>query len=50
LKYFSENEALRFEIVLEEFTEIESVEIQTSTGDIRVYDRFGRIKFQVDGK
>ena len=32
------------------FPEREQVEIQTSTGDIRVYTRYGRFKFPVEGQ
>ena len=49
LPYFPENEALRLEIDLVEYDEVESIEIQTSTGDIRVYEKFGQITFEVDG-
>ncbi len=50
LNYFPENEALRLELPIEEFPEKDSIEIQTSTGDIRKYRRFGKIHFTVDGQ
>jgi uncharacterized protein (DUF1684 family) len=50
LKYFPENESLHLEVQVEEFENHETVEIQTSTGDVRTYQRFGRFHFTVDGQ
>ena len=50
LKYFPENEALRLVVQVEEFESPETVEIQTSTGDVRHYQRFGRFHFSVEGQ
>ena len=50
LNYFAENPALRFEVELEPLDEPDSVEMQTSTGDIQQYLRWGKVKFEVDGK
>jgi uncharacterized protein len=50
LNYFDENPALRFELKVSPFPVHDQVEIQTSTGDVRVYTRFARIKFPVDGQ
>jgi uncharacterized protein (DUF1684 family) len=50
LSYFPENEALRLEAVVEEFASKERFEMQTSTGDVQVYERFGTFKFDVDGE
>jgi len=50
LKYFPENENLHLEVQVEEFENREAVEIQTSTGDVRTYQRFGRFHFTVDGQ
>ncbi len=50
LNCFQENEALRVEVTVEEFPQQETIEIQTSTGDVRTYYRFGRFTFEVDGK
>jgi uncharacterized protein (DUF1684 family) len=50
LKYFPENPDLRLEIHIKEFTEKEQVQIQTSTGDVRDYARFGKIHFTVEGE
>jgi uncharacterized protein (DUF1684 family) len=50
LHYFSENEALRLEVQVEEFPGREEIEMQTTTGDVQVYERFGRFRFQVEGQ
>jgi len=49
LKYFPENSNLLFELHIEEFPEKENIELQTSTGDLQTYIRFGKIRFQVKG-
>ena len=50
LNYFPENPELTFEVEPEKFPEKEKIQMQTSTGDIQTYTRYGRIKFSVDGK
>ncbi len=50
LSYFPENESLRLEVKLDPFPEPDRIEMQTSTGDVQVYQRIGRIKFPVDGQ
>ncbi len=50
LNYFPENPALRLEVKLEPFPEPDRIEMQTTTGDMQVYYRIGRIKFPVDGQ
>ena len=50
LRYFDENPALRLTLTVDLFSAREQIEIQTSTGDARVYVRFGRFKFLVDGQ
>jgi uncharacterized protein len=50
LNYFPENPQLSFEVEVEKFPEKEKIQMQTSTGDIQTYMRYGRIKFSVDGK
>ncbi len=49
LKYFPENESLRLEVKVDEFSVKQSFEMQTSTGGVQIYERFGRFKFVVDG-
>lgn len=50
LRYFPENPALRLEVTVEVFPTPENIKIQTNTGDVQVYRRYGRFKFEVDGK
>jgi len=50
LNYFPENEALVLEVEVEEFNPKDSIEMQTTTGDTQTYKRYGRFRFQVDGK
>jgi len=50
LNYFDENPALRLEVKVIPFPEREQVEIQTSTGEVRVYTRYGRFIFPVEGQ
>ena len=50
LRYFDEDSSLRLEISVTPFAEREQIEIQTSTGDVRVYTRFARFQFAVDGQ
>ena len=48
LRYFPENPDLRLVLRLEEFAEQDTVVMQTSTGDERVYVRYGRLRFIVE--
>lgn len=48
LKYFPENEALRLEVKVDEFPVKEKFEMQTSTGDAQLYQKFGKFNFAVD--
>jgi uncharacterized protein (DUF1684 family) len=50
LKYFSENESLNLMVELERFPEGELVQIQTNSGGVQEYERFGRFTFEVDGE
>ncbi len=50
LNYFPENESLRLEVKVEEFPTKEPLGIQTSTGDIQVYEKYGKFRFTVDGE
>ena len=49
LNYFPENDALRIEVKVEEFAVKPVFEMQTSTGDVQVYEKFGKFSFAVDG-
>ena len=48
LNYFPENEALRLEVKVEEFPQKERFEMQTTTGNIQTYEKYGKFKFKVD--
>jgi uncharacterized protein len=50
LHYFPENSDLRLEAPVDKFEKLDEIQMQTSTGDIQTCVRYGRIKFQVDGK
>ncbi len=50
LQYFPENPDLRLEVTVEKFPKEETIQMQTSTGDIQEYTRYGRFKFKVDGQ
>ena len=50
LNYFPENPALRLEVEVEEFPEGDEIEMQTTTGDVQSYTRYGRFQFVVDGQ
>lgn len=47
LNYFPENDSLRFETTVEEFPVKEGFDMQTSTGGVQHYERFGRFSFLV---
>jgi uncharacterized protein (DUF1684 family) len=50
LNYFPEDPNLLFELEIDEFQEKETIQMQTSTGDIQNYKRFGKIRFHVEGE
>ena len=50
LDYYPESHELRFEAAVSRFAAQERVEMQTSTGDIQVYLRYGRFTFEVEGQ
>ena len=50
LEYFPENEALRLEVEVERLFDQAPMQMQTSTGDVQMYIRHSRFKFQVDGQ
>lgn len=49
LKYFSENDALRLEVKVEEFSVKMGFNVQTSTGGVQYYEKFGKFSFDVEG-
>lgn len=50
LRYFPENPDLRLVVEVERLATPETIPMQTSTGDVRDYERFGRFRFEVDGQ
>jgi uncharacterized protein (DUF1684 family) len=50
LRYFPENPDLRLVVALEPFEPIETIRMQTSTGDVQEYERLGRFRFDVGGQ
>jgi len=50
LSYFPENPALRLDVRVEEFNPKETVKMQTSTGDVQTYQKYGKFKFAVEGQ
>ncbi len=50
LRYYPENPDLRFELEAERLDEPDEVSLQTSTGDITEYLRWGRVHFEVEGQ
>ena len=49
INYFPENDALRIEVMVDVFPVKEQFEMQTTTGAVQSYVKFGRFKFMVDG-
>lgn len=50
LDYYPENAALSFEVELEPSNNHQRVQMQTSTGEIRDYHKYGTFSFEVDGQ
>ena len=50
LEYFPEAPELRFELGVDAFSERSQIEMQTSTGDVQSYVRYGKIRFPVEGQ
>src|SRR5574341_2258008 len=50
LHYFLENPALRLDVTVEEFSQKNKIQMQTTTGGVQTYTRFGKFKFTVDGQ
>lgn len=50
LRYFPPNPALNLEVIVDEFHEKQHTEMQTTTGDIQVYERYGKFSFTIDGQ
>lgn len=50
LAYFPEAPGLRFEVEVERIQDRQEIQIQTSTGDLQTYRRYGKFRFRVDGQ
>jgi len=50
LDYFDKDPSLSLEITIEPFEDQDHLQMQTSTGDVQSYTRYGRFSFDVDGK
>src|SRR5258706_3450021 len=50
LKYFPENPDLRLDVKVEEFPVKGELAMQTSTGDVQMYTKFGKFRFSVEGQ
>ena len=50
LNYYDENPDLRLTLDLEQYPSQETVEMQTSTGEVASYARWGKVSFKVDGQ
>ena len=50
LSYFEHNPELRFIVDVEQYDSIEPIEMQTSTGDVASFLRWGKVSFEVDGE
>jgi uncharacterized protein (DUF1684 family) len=50
LAYFPENPDLNLEVEVEEFPVKDTIQMETTTGGVQTYQRYGRFKFKVDGQ
>ena len=51
LNYYDDNEALVFEVEVERLPDTEPlIDMETSTGDVQPFRRWGRFTFEVDGE
>jgi len=50
LNYFPANEDLRFELEVEPYDDQQQIKMQTSTGDLRDFIRYGRLHFSIEGQ
>jgi hypothetical protein len=50
LNYFPEASELRLKVTIEEFPVKDQIQMQTSTGDVQTYQRFGKFRFTLEGQ
>jgi len=48
LQYFPENDALRLEVIVEPLKDQQPMQMQTTTGGVQTYVRYGRFNFQAN--
>jgi uncharacterized protein (DUF1684 family) len=49
LKYFPPDPGLNLEVTVQEFPEKQRIQMQTTTGEVQNYERYGKFSFTVDG-
>jgi uncharacterized protein (DUF1684 family) len=47
LNYFPPNQELDLEVVVEEFKDKQQIKMQTTTGEVQIYERYGKFSFSV---
>jgi hypothetical protein len=50
LKYFPHNPELDLEVDVEELADKQQVRMQTTTGEVQIYERYGKFSFSVNGQ
>lgn len=50
LNYFPPNPTLILDVTVQEFQKKEHIEMQTTTGDVQEYERYGKFSFIIDGQ
>ena len=50
LNYFDEKPDLQLTVEVDEFDDKDEIQIQTNTGDVQTYERFGRFSFKAEGE
>ncbi len=50
LKYFPPNPELNLDVTVEEFPDKQQIKMQTTTGEVQVYERYGKFTFSIDGQ
>lgn len=50
LRYYPPNEALEFAVTVQPFADQKRMQMQTSTGDVQTYVRYGEFTFEVEGQ
>lgn len=50
LKYYPPNAELDLEVDVEEFHDKQVIRMQTTTGEVQVYERYGKFSFSVNGQ